>query len=266
MKPQYEGRSPGRLWYMWQHTKAFAQTLVSKATRPDAKSFGKNTAFSTGSLLAAGFIYSNITMLGLPTLVLCAGIVVGGFFGVKAFHDARGLNGSSVHLNYIRDRENKWLVKQSRPKLLARIKAFFTKTGTVLGYGLAAAGAALATAATLQYTGVISSAVLTTALGSIAAVSLPVVIGVAAAAIPLGIAAALLCRKATRRLLGIKPPEKKSFFYKAPQNDNKVVVNNKNITSSFTHSATVKKQETKLSEDRLKAAEARKANRKRPRF
>jgi hypothetical protein len=265
MKPQYEGRSPGRIWYGWQHTKAFVKTLTSKNTRSGAKSFGKNTGLTAASLTAAVF-FSNITFFGIPSLVMMAGIGVGALCGFKAFRNARALKQSSTHLDYMRNQEDKWVVKQSRPKLGARIKSLFTKTGTVLGYALATAGAALATAGILQSTGVISSIALTTMLGSIAAaVSLPVIIGVAAAAIPLGIIGGIVCRKATRRLLGIKPAEKKSAApYKSieAKNDNKTAVKNQSATSSFTSSAAVTKPSTELSDERKKAAEDRQRNKK----
>jgi hypothetical protein len=271
MKPQYEGRSPGRIWYAWQRTKALASTFRNSATKSEAKGMGRNTAISAGSLLTAGYIYANITLMGLPTVLLIAGVAAGGFFGIKAFNDIRSLRKSSACVNYIREQENKWVVKQSKPKLMSRIKAAFTRAGTVLGCALAAAGTALATTAILQYTGVILPTTLASVFGPVAAtIGFNILLGFSLGTIPLGIVGAIVCHKATRRLLGKKEPEKKSFFYKAPsaQNDNKSTVKNQqSVTNTFSQSATVKK-ETALSEERLKAAEARKAGRKKdgPKF
>lgn len=265
MKPQYEGRSPGRLWYGWQHTKAFVKTLASKATRSGAKSFGKNTGLTAAAFTAAGF-FSNITFFGIPSLVMLVGIGAGALCGFRAFRNARDLTRSSTYRDFMRHQENKWVVKQSKPKLMARIKSLFTRAGTVLGYALATAGAALATTAGLQMGGVISSAALTTVLGGVAAtVSLPVILGVAAAAIPLGIIGGIVCRKATRRLLGIQPGDKKpAANVKAidAKNDNKTAFKNQSATSAFTSSATVTTQSSELSDERKKAQEERLRNKK----
>jgi hypothetical protein len=260
MKPKYEGRSPGRLWYMAQRTKALVSTFRNNSTKSDAKSLGKNSGLTTALLVGAKLAFG-LTFFGIPSLlatVLAIGAVVPGF---KAFKNFRTLKNSSPYLNYIRTQEDKWLAKQSGPKLGARIKSLFTKAGTAVGYALAAAGAALATTAGLQYAGVISAVALTTVLGTVAtAVSLPVIIGVTAAAIPLGIIGALVCRKATRNLLGIKAPEKKTAAKTlTAQNDNKNSVNTQSVTNSFSQSATAKKSE--LNEQQLKNAEIRKKNR-----
>ncbi|MCE9507074.1 MAG: hypothetical protein K8R48_02000 [Alphaproteobacteria bacterium] len=266
MKPQYEGRSPGRLWYARQRTKAFISTFRNASTKSEAKSLGKNAGILVGCVATGGFVASNITLLGIPSLVAGALFVGGAYFGVKGFGNFRSLKRSGAYSNYVRAQEDKWVARQSRPKLGARIKALFTKAGTVLGYALATAGAALATTAGLQMGGVISSVALTTVLGSVAAaVSLPVIIGVAAAAIPLGIIGGIVCRKATRRLLGIKPGEKKAAVAVKTieaKNDNKTAIKTQSATSSFTTSATVTKPSPELSDERKKAAEERQRNKK----
>jgi hypothetical protein len=266
MKPQYEGRSPGRLWYLWQRTKALGSTFRNASTKSEAKSLGKNAGILVGCVATAGYVAANITLLGIPSLVAGALFVGGAFFGIKGFNNFRSLKSSSAYQNYIRAQEDKWVAKQSRPKLGARIKSLFTRAGTVLGYALATAGAALATTGILQSTGVISSIALTAVLGSVAAaISLPVIIGVAAAAIPLGIIGGIVCRKATRRLLGIKPGEKKAAAAVKTieaKNDNKTAVKSQTVTPSFSKSATVAEKSTELSDERKKAAEERQRNKK----
>lgn len=253
MIPKYNGKTPGRFWYFRQRTAAFIGALAAKPNRADAKGFGRNTSLAIGSLATGIFVFSNVTLVGVPTIVLGVGLVLGSAFGIKARRDFKDLKRSSTYLNSMRARENKWLAQQKKPKLLARIGAGFTRLGAAIGWTLAAAGAALGTAAGLQAGGVISATALSTVLGGAAtAVSLPALITVGALAVPAGIVAAITCRRATRRLLGTSSVKKKAAAPVQSINTQASTFTAKPVANDFSQSAA-----PAISEERKRAQNAR---------
>lgn len=213
MRVKYEGKSPNQAWYALQYTKALAQTPFQDDCKTDAKDAGKNAAISAGVLTATQFVTSYLFFLPLiPTLGLLGGLGVGGYYAVQAFHNFRDLKDSKFVENYISEREENWLEKKSGPKLVARIKnaistklkqaaSLFTRLGSVAGYAIAAVGVTAAAVGGLQLAGVsvIPAAALTSVLSVI---SLPVAVGIAAAAIPLGAGIGFGCHVLTRKLVG----------------------------------------------------------------
>lgn len=251
MTPQFNGEKASRFWSIRQKTIAFTKSLFAKSTRATAKSFGKNLGVGTGAVAAGLWLYSNVAFFGVPSLLLGAGLLVGGIAGWKARSAAKGLASSSVYKEHMNRAATRWVEKKTRPKLVVRLKNALTRVGTALGFTTGAAGVAVGTAAGLQLGGVIALPVLTAVA---ATVSLPVVIGVAAVAALAGTIFGIRGVNAIRAQGGSKPLVKKPAIEASNSNTSSFSV--KPVSNTFQQ----KSQPNTVSDERAKIAAERRKN------
>lgn len=284
MSVQFEGKTPGRAWHLWQNLKGLSRTPFDPGTKPAAKKLGLHSGLAVVAPLTILKIiipcvaivpFSGVALTSIAA-ISCVGFAISGF---RKFQDIKK---SVVVTNYVKEQKKKWAEKKSRPKLGTRLLlalqntvkkplTLFPRLGTLLGYGLAVAGAAAASIAGLKIAGAtavtsllakaVPAAVLTavTAATGMVLPMVPVVIGLAA--IPVGITAALLCKKLTRKMDNAPVTAKeKPSFYKVPKNDNTKAIAGKSPSPSFEKAAAPTSAE--VNETRRKAAEARAAARK----
>lgn len=150
MGVQYDGKSPGKLWYFWQKTKAMAKTPFNHTTRRDAGRMGKDSGIAVALVGVANVGFA------VPIIGIVIGAVALGFafkFGRDAYLKGGALAETAAVTNYIRAQEDKWYEKKARKPLLTRIKDGFKKKVDAIpapaikllkfaGLGLAVAGLA----------------------------------------------------------------------------------------------------------------------------
>ncbi|MBI1215068.1 MAG: hypothetical protein GC185_04515 [Alphaproteobacteria bacterium] len=234
MSVKYNGKSPSKLWYIWQNTKGFAHSITNPATKKDAKAGAKSGGISAAVLLGGGAI----TKIGfiaimpiIPTVISLAAVGGAGYFGLNAYRKFKLIKKSSTHQTYMRKQEQKWLDRKNRAPLFTRIKEGIGKKIDSIprpllkiakwgGIGTALAGVAASGAAALNALGVgafSTGATATAVLGGIvkagaivgltATAAPAVAVAIAVAAIPVGIAAAVTASKIAYRT----DPERLSF-------------------------------------------------------
>jgi hypothetical protein len=131
MKVSYDGKSPGRFWYIRQNVRGMLHTPFNKKTRPDVKKLGINA----GIFGATAWLALNIMApyIGIPV----AGWFIGGAVltvlagsGIKAYKTIRSLKKSTVVAEYVRAKEQKWVQSKMQPKFFSRVA---TKVRSILG-------------------------------------------------------------------------------------------------------------------------------------
>lgn len=297
MSVKYDGKSPSKLWYFWQNTKALARTPFEYTTHNDAKKAGKDLGIFVGAAAVTQGILSIGMIAALPlapTLISLVGFSVALTYGWNGFQKCRMLKNSSFVYGYVREKENQWLHKKTDGNSLKRglksikdkvanigksIPLPLVKAGKWLGIAAAAVGAATGIGAALSYAGVpafSTGAAATSILGGIAqagaivglsaAAAVATVTGIAIAAIPLGIMATAWCRKTAYARSPDRPSFKKPSTTGGQPIDRGQVFSPK--AASFEFNSTSPSAEAtpannnELSESRRKAAEER-AKRKR---
>jgi len=300
MAIQYDGKSPSKIWYAWQRTKALATSFGDYSVGKDSKAAAKNGGMTLGSAIAYGLTNSYLLpFIPIPGIGLIASVgasIAVWHFGMKTYRKIKTVNSSNYVYNYVRQKEYAWEAKKARKPLLQRIKANLkakadkiplpvVKTAKWLGIAAAVVGATVATGGALNALGVPGIAGSTTAatiLGGIAKAGALVgltataaagtVIGLAVAAIPVGIAVMVVARNAAIH----RDPNRPSFKPKPPappSNDDKTpiskgVVFSAEKGSSFTFndnaapSVDSSAPEAPAMSEARKAAAAARANRK----
>ena len=241
MAIQHDGKSPGKIWYAWQKTKALTMSFFDYSTKNEAKAAAKNTGFTFGSAIGYGLTNAYLLPLlpipGIGIIASVAGFYAVAHFGRKAFIKTKSVVKSPFVYNYVRQAEYKWQDKKSRPALGQRIKNAIkakvdkiplplVKAAKWAGLALAVAGAALATGGALNAAGVPAisgSATTATILGGIAkvgaviglssAAAVGTAIGLAVVAIPVGLVLSAVARNAAIR----RDPNRISFKPKPPK-------------------------------------------------
>jgi hypothetical protein len=298
MSIKYDGKSPSKLWYFWQNTKAMMRTPFEYSTQKDAKKAGKDLGIFVGAAAVTQGVLSIGMIAALPlapTLISLVGFSVAITYGWQGFQKMRALKSSSFVYGYVREKENQWLHKKADGNALQRglksvkdkIKNFgasiplpLVKAGKWIGAGLAAAGAAVGIGAGLSYAGVpafSTGAAATSILGGIAhagavvglsaAAAVATVTGIAVAAIPVGIAATVWCRKNAYARNPDRPVFKKPPSGGQPI-DRGQVFTPKAKAASFEFNTSSNTAEptnnnsSDLSEERKRAAEARQSRKR----
>ncbi len=298
MAIQYDGKSPGKLWYFWQNTKAMLRTPFEYSTQKDAKKAGKDVGIFVGAAAVTQGVLS-VSMIAalplVPLLVSLVGFSVAINFGWQGFQKMRMLKNSSFVYGYVREKENQWLHRKADGNFLQRglksvkdkianfgssIPLSVVKAGKWIGGGLAAAGAAVGIGAGLSYAGVpafSTGATATGILGGIAhagavvglsaAAAVATVTGLAVAAIPVGIAAMAWCNKTAYA----RNPDRPVFKKPQPNGqpiDRGQVFTPKAKAASFEFNTSsnsaepVNNNSSELSAERKRAAEERQARKR----
>ena len=230
MSVKYDGKSPNKLWYFWQYTKAIVQTPFQYETADRAKSTGKSLGKFVGIAAATSIVLGALpAVVGVATLgivPLC--LSLGGYswalhHGWQGIQKAGALKSSSFVYSYVKGQEDKWVDRQRNGNVFKRtwkslkekvsnigskIPMPLVKAGKWLGIGAAVAGIGGAVAAGLSYAGVPAFATGATAtsvlsgiasagavIGLSAAAAVATVTGLAVAAIPIGLGISAWCRK-----------------------------------------------------------------------
>lgn len=214
-------QTPGKGWYAWQKTVGLVKAFTDRTYGKDAKVMGVNAA-TTAGLLAGTYALASVSafLFFLPAAVTLGGA---GYFGYKTWQKASLLSTSPVVVKHVRKAEQQWADAQARPSLLSRVAAFSKRTfgrgalalTTTLkwaGYTGAVGAAATAGVMGLQAAGyaVLPAAAVptvTAAVGQLAAVaglSVAVatygVIGLAAVAVPVCLGVGMAARGLSRKL------------------------------------------------------------------
>jgi hypothetical protein len=295
MSVQYEGKSPNKLWYFWQNTKALARTPFEYTTQRDARKAGKDVAIFIAAAAATSVVLGVPIIAALPvlpSLISIAGSLTASIFAWQGFQKIRALKNSSFVYGCVRESENKWLhrkadgnvfkrglksIKDKISSIGSKIPLPLIKGGKWLGIAAAAAGAIAAIGAGLSYAGIpafSTGATATTILGSIAqagaviglsaAAATATVTGLALLAIPVGLAASAWCRKTAYTHDPNRPVFKKPSSGAQPI-DRGQVFSSKAASFEFNanSSTATPVNDDALTEQRKKAAEQRANNRKR---
>ncbi len=284
---QYDGKSPGKLWYFWQTTKALVQTPFNHTTRKDAGRFGLETGKTVG-VLAVGNLALMIPVVAatpiLPWIVGGVALTLGFQWGKEAWKNFKGLKETAFVTNYVRTQETKWYerkkagnvftrVKNSIKGAFAKIPSGVIKAAKWLGIAGAVTGLAGATVGLLgQFAAIpalapVMTAIVSTgaAIGLTAGVAVGVAIGAAALAIPVGLGVFV----ASRNALAARDPEASPFKFKKPAPDAKPIEQGKVFegrSQSFDFNDNAPPQPVKAADDdaiaiaRRKAAEERAKN------
>ncbi len=208
--------TPGKLWYGLQYTKGILHTTFAKGASTDIKKVAIYGAAAAGLGMAA------VATIFIPFIPGVLPLVCAGGAAVSARNTSLKFKMVKNHpkfFDFMKNKEREWLSSKTKAPIGARVKAFckrtfgkgslpFTVAGKWLGYGAAAAGAALGVAGGLHMGGVIAipAAVLApvgvaaTAVGLTAASGLIAAVALCALAVPAGIVTARLCDKATKKL------------------------------------------------------------------
>ena len=238
---QYDGKSPGKLWYFWQSTKALLQTPFNHTTRKDAGRFGIDAGKTVG-VLAVGNIALMVPIIAatpiLPWVVGGLAIMFGFKYGREAWQKFSALKETSFVSSYVREQESKWFERKKAGNVLTRIKNSIKNTiggafnkiplGVIkaakwLGIAGAVTGLAGATVGLLgQFAAIPALAPVMTAIveagaaiGLTAGIAVGVAIGAAALAIPAGIGVFV----ASRNAVAARNPEASPFKFKKPAPD-----------------------------------------------
>ncbi len=238
---QYDGKSPGKLWYFWQTTKALLQTPFNHTTRKDAGRFGIDAGKTVGVLAAANVALMIPVIAATPILPWVVGglaITFGFKWGREAWQKFGALKETSFVSSYVRTQETKWYerkkagnvftrlknsVKNAVTGLFAKIPTGVLKAAKWLGIAGAVTGLAGATVGLLgQFAAIPALAPVMTAIveagaaiGLTAGVAVGVAIGAAALAIPVGLGVFV----ASRNAVAARDPEASPFKFKKPAAD-----------------------------------------------
>lgn len=227
MAVQHDGKSPGKLWYAWQKSKALSKSFFDYTTEKDARAGAKSAGISLGTLAGSSAVFHYVAVLAaVPLLPTVVGLVAGTVainFGMKAFRKFQLVNNSPMVYNYVRQQEYKWVDRKTRKPLGQRLKAGIVakldkiplgvvKAAKWAGVALAGLGAVATTGGLLNYAGIpaiSSSPAMLTVLGGIAkagalvgltaTAAVGTAVGIAVAAIPLGVLLAVKSRDAVYR-------------------------------------------------------------------
>lgn len=301
MTIRYDGKSPGKLWYFWQKTKALMKTPFDYTTRKDAGRFGKDVGITAGSLVGANLLLGVPILAATPILpwIIGAGAITSAFyFGRNAWNKFKGLKETALVTNYVHQQEEKWYDRQKRGPLLKRIKEGFKaklklptpvlKAAKWLGLTGVAGGIAggITAGVSLMVPSVGSSAAVTAVTSAIAqvgalvgltaATAVTAAVGAAFVAIPVGFGVFMAAQKALSSRGPAKEPTfgvpKKQEPSGEPIEKGQVFTADKG--NSFDFNETAEKPAAKkeapppandddgMSEARRKAAEERARNRK----
>lgn len=129
MAIQYKGKSPNKLWYGYQNTKAFFKAFGDYTTKRDAQTGAKNSAISLGTLAVAQMVVIPAIAFVplLPLVVSLASSVAAIHFAFKAFHNFKEVAQSRFVSNEVSAAEDRWADNKARPGLFKRIGAAFSK-------------------------------------------------------------------------------------------------------------------------------------------
>lgn len=123
MAIQYNGKSPNKLWYGYQNTKAFFKAFGDYTTKREAVSGMKNSGISLGTLAVAQMIV--IPMIAavplLPLVVSLASSVAAIHYAFKAFRDFKDVAQSRFVSNEVSAAEDRWAERKARPGLFKRL-------------------------------------------------------------------------------------------------------------------------------------------------
>lgn len=140
MAVDYKGKKPSRFWYFRQRCGAIGQAFKDRGMRFQARAMRRDALLSGGTA-GAGVAILTVKYAAMIPLLTTFGAPVAGvaavIFGTKAFFGFKSVNKSLFVYNEMRRREEKWLEKKSRPKLVKRV-------GASVGRGFAATGRVLA--------------------------------------------------------------------------------------------------------------------------
>jgi len=227
MKPIHNHKTPNFFRYLGWHAQAFGASIFRKGNAAKTKSYLRSTVFTgtTGGLsyyvLAnAAFLSFVSTAVMNPVGWALGGLALIGFY--RTYQNYKDLYNSKIGAALIKKREDHWLdVKRGyAPTFGKKVKAFFTKSGSALGWLTTGAALIAGVAGGLELAGIAvagQAALLTagmTALG-IAGFATPLAVTIgAAAAVLIAPVFALRCKSATARLLAVK---EKSVSLSAPE-------------------------------------------------
>jgi len=129
MAIQYKGKSPNKLWYGYQNTKAFFKAFGDYTTKRDAQAGAKNSGISLGTLAVAQMVVIPAIAFVplLPLVVSLASSVAAIHFAFKAFHNFKAVGQSRFVANEVSAAEDRWADRKARPSLFKRIGAAFSK-------------------------------------------------------------------------------------------------------------------------------------------
>ena len=139
MAVSYQGKKPGKLWYVSKRLGLILKALRNKDTKIDAQIMAGDVGITT-ALVAGGIALLSVPQLALiPFGTWAVGSIAGGgaaFYGVKSWLGLRRLNNSTFAYYHMKDAEAAWLEKKQRAPWLTRLRASITR-------GLDRVGAAL---------------------------------------------------------------------------------------------------------------------------
>lgn len=125
MAIQYKGKSPNKLWYGYQNTKAFFKAFGDYTTKKDAQNGAKNTGISLGTLFVAHMIVipAIASVPFIPLVVSLASSVAAIHYAFKAFRDFKEVGQSRFLAAEVSSAEDRWADNKARPGLLKRMFA-----------------------------------------------------------------------------------------------------------------------------------------------
>ena len=125
MAIQYKGKSPNKLWYGYQNTKAFFKAFGDYTTKKDAQSGAKNTGISLGTLLGAHMVVIPMVAAvpAMPLLLSFASSIVAFHFIFKAIRNFKEVGQSRFLAAEVSSAEDRWADNKARPSLLKRMFA-----------------------------------------------------------------------------------------------------------------------------------------------
>lgn len=214
-------QTPSKAWYGWQKMVGLTKAFADKSYGKDAKVMGVNAA-TTAGLLAGAYALASVSafLFFLPAAAALGGA---GYFGYKTWQKASLLSTSPVVVKHVRKAEQQWADVKALPTLLARAAAFSKRTfgrgalalTTTLkwaGYtgalgAVAAAGAVGLQVAGYQVLPAVATQAVTAAVGHVAvaagvsaAVATYGLIGLAALAVPVCLGVGMAARGMSRKL------------------------------------------------------------------
>ena len=129
MAIQYKGKSPNKLWYGYQNTKAFFKAFGDYTTKRDAQAGAKNSGIALGTLAVAQMVVIPAIAFVplLPLVVSLASSVAAIHFAFKAFHNFKTVGQSRFVSNEVSAAEDRWADNKARPGLFKRLGAALSK-------------------------------------------------------------------------------------------------------------------------------------------
>ncbi len=130
MAVSYQGKKPGKLWYVSKRLGLVLKALRNKDTKIDAQIMAGDVGITT-ALVAGGIALLSVPQLALiPFGVWAVGSIAGGgaaFYGVKSWLGLRRLNNSTFAYYHMKDAEAAWLEKKQRAPWLTRLRTSITR-------------------------------------------------------------------------------------------------------------------------------------------